>query len=127
MRIKRFNESISESIRDKMTPKNLNEIQLMIYNFIEEMEEKDEEDYTGEDITKIFDLIRNVKGVDDIELIKLLIDSEYITAEQILWLIQASLYNSNKQDPWHYYEADKEEVDEDNISDLLDVLKNLRK
>ena len=121
MKIKRFNESI----RDKMVGKDLDEVQLKIYDFIKEMEDKEEDEFNGEDISKIFDLIRTVKGVSDMELINLLVDTEYITPGRILYLIQSSLFSSNKQDPWHYYEPKNEEVDEDEIDDLLNLLKKL--
>jgi len=127
MMIKRFNEYINESIRDKMTPKVLDENELKVFNFIQEMEEKEEEDYTGEDITKIYNFIKEIKGEEDKDLLNILIDSGYITPSKILFLIKTSLYNSNKQDPWHYYEDKLEEVDEDNITDLYCSSKKTQK
>ena len=121
MRIKKFNESI----RDQMKGKELDEIKLKTYDFIQEMEDKieDGEELNGEDLTKIFDFIKNVKGASDRELINILIDTQYITPSRILFLIQSSLYNSNKQDAWHYYEPKVEEVDDEDILVLLNVLK----
>jgi len=123
MIIKKFNESL----RDKMVGKELNGVQLKIYNFITDIKEKEEDEFNGEDISKIFELIREVKGVSDMELIGVLVDAEYITPSRILYMIQESLYSNNKQDPWHYYEPKDEEVSEDDIDDLLDVLKKLNK
>ncbi len=41
--------------------------------------------------------------------------------------LQSSLFNSNKQDPWHHAEPKDEEVDQDEIDDLAKNLNEFRK
>jgi hypothetical protein len=123
MKIKKFNESI----RDKMTPKDVDELKYNLFLFAQDIEERMENDdeVTVGDVNKIYDYIKEYTGINDpMEMINFLIEKKFITPNKILILIKESGYGRNTLQPFDYYD-ESEIADYNTVEELIDLLKRI--